>query len=201
MTTWTDLADPGARAAFAAYFARVERHLAPLPDASAREVREELELHALDLLAEEGRADAALARLGAPEDFLPDLVAERLRLRASKSFAPSHVFSAIASSARTGLAGIIVSTLAGFGYALAALAVVMGIARLVAAETTGLFRLQDGRLFLGLGENLGGSDVLGVWFAPLAFAVAACLYLILTLAFGRVKFRKPPGEDKANMTG
>jgi hypothetical protein len=193
MTRWTDLADPAARAAFGAYFAKVERLLAPLPDTAANEVRQELELHALDLMAEEGRADAALARLGAPEDFLPDLVAERLRLRAAKSFAPLHIFSAIASSARTGLAGLLVSTLAGIGYALAALALAMGATRLVAPETTGLFRLEDGRLFLGFGENLGGSDVLGVWFAPLAFAVAASLYLILTLAFGRVKFRKPPG--------
>ena len=193
MTTWTDLADSADRAAFAAYFAKVDRYLAPLPDAAAGEVRQELELHALDLFTEEGQAEAALARLGAPEDFLPDLVAERLRARAARSFVPSHVLSAIASSARTGLAGILVSTLAGIGYALAALALAMGAARLLAPETTGLFRLADGRVFLGFGENLGGSDMLGAWFAPLAFAVAAALYLSLTLAFGRVKFRKPPG--------
>lgn len=197
MKTWTDHADPAVRAAFAAYFTRVERLLAPLTDVSAREVRQELEAHALDLLTEEGSASAALSRLGDPEDFLPDLVAEKLRQRAAKSFAPVHVLSAIASSARMGIAGLLVSTIAGIGYALAALAIAMGIARLAAPEGTGFFRLEDGRYFLGFGENLGGSDVLGAWFAPLAFAVAAALYFILTFAFGRVKFRKPPGGTKS----
>jgi len=117
-------------------------------------------------------------------------VAEKLRSRAAKSFAPTHVVVAIVSSAKTGVTGLAVSTLAGTGYFLAAFAVVMGIARLVAPETTGLFRLADGRLFLGFGETLGGADVLGVWFAPLAFGSAALLYVILTLAFGRARLRK-----------
>ncbi len=195
MTNWTDLADASARAAFSAYFLRVERLLAPLPSEAASEVRRELEAHAMDLLAEQsGRAEEALSRLGPPEDFVPDLVAEKLRSRAAKSFAPTHVVAAIVSSARTGVTGLAVSTLAGTGYFLAAFAVVMAIARLVAPETTGLFRLADGRLFLGFGETLGGADVLGVWFAPLAFGSAALLYVILTLAFGRARLRKRPQE-------
>jgi uncharacterized membrane protein len=195
MTNWTDLADASARAAFSAYFLRVERLLAPLPSEAASQVRRELEAHALDLLSEQGgKANEALSRLGPPEDFVPDLVAEKLRSRAAKSFAPTHVAAAIVSSARTGVTGLAVSTLAGTGYFLAAFAVAMGIARLVAPETTGLFRLADGRLFLGFGETLGGVDVLGVWFAPVAFAAAALLYVILTLAFGRARLRKRPQE-------
>jgi uncharacterized membrane protein len=195
MTHWTDISDASARAAFSAYFLRIERLLAPLPVETASEVRRELEAHAMDLLAEQGgQAQEALSRLGAPEDFVPELVAEKLRDRAAKSFAPFHVLEAIISSARTGVTGLVVSTLAGTGYVLAAFAMAMGVARLVGPETTGLFRLADGRVFLGFGENLGGVDMLGVWFAPLAFAAAALLYFILTLAFGRARFSKRPKQ-------
>ena len=107
MTNWTDLADASARAAFSAYFLRVERLLAPLPSEAASEVRRELQAHAMHLLAEQGgRAEEALSRLGPPEDFVPDLVAEKLRIRAAKSFAPTHVVVAIVSSAKTGVTGL-----------------------------------------------------------------------------------------------
>jgi len=191
MKRWTDIADSGARAAFAAYFSRVDRLLAPLPAPAAADTRAELEAHALDLYTEEGSADAALARLGKPEDFLPELVAERLRTRASRTFAPSHVASALFSSARAGIGGLLVSTLTGAGYVLAALSLVMGAARLLGDTSTGLFRLDDGRHFIGFGENLGGTDILGLWFVPLAFGLSLGLYLILTFALGRVKRRKP----------
>lgn len=201
MTRLTDLADAGARAALAAYFAKVDRLLAPLPEGTAAETRRELEAHAVDLFTEEGDAAAALARLGDPKDFLPDLVAEKLRSRAAQTLSPTHVLAALASSARIGLSGLILSTLAGAGYVLAALALAMGTARLLGQDTTGLFRLEDGRYFIGFGETLGGADILGLWFVPLAYGVAAALYLILTLAFGRVKLRKPSRQDDKPMPG
>lgn len=201
MTRLTDLADAGARAELAAYFAKVDRLLAPLPEETAAETRGELEAHAVDLFTEEGSAAAALARLGDPEDFLPDLVAEKLRCRAARSFLPAHVFAALSSSARTGASGLILSTIAGAGYVIAALALAMGTARLLGQETTGVFCLEDGRHFIGFGETLGGTDVLGLWFVPLAYGVAAALYLILTLAFGRVKLRKPSRPDRKPMPG
>lgn len=201
MTRWTDIADAGARSAFAGYFAKVERLLAPLPEEAAAETRRELEAHALDLFAEEGNAAAALARLGDPEDFLPDLVAEKLRGRAARSFAPAHVGAALLSSARSGLIGLAVSSLVGLGYAIAALSFIMGAARLLGQTSTGLFRLEDGRYFIGFGETLGGTDVIGLWFSAAAFAVSLVLYIVLTLVFGRVKLRKPAARGGQTMTG
>lgn len=201
MTRLTDIADAGARAELAAYFAKVDRLLAPLPEETAAETRGELEAHAVDLFTEEGSAAAALARLGDPVDFLPDLVAEKLRSRAARSFSPVHVLAALATSARAGISGLVLSTLAGAGYALAALALLMGTARFLGQKSTGVFRLEDGRYFVGFGETLGGTDVLGLWFVPLAYAAAAALYLILTLAFGRVRLRKPSRQDIRSMPG
>jgi hypothetical protein len=201
MTRLTDIADAAARAALADYFVKVDRLLAPLPQPAAMELRGELEAHALDLLTEEGDAQAALARLGDPEEFLPDTVAEKLRGRAAKSFSPLHVTAALASSARAGIAGLILSTVAGIGYALAALGIAMGTARILGQTSTGLFRLEDGRYFLGFGETLGGTDLLGLWFVPLAYAASLILYFILTFAFGRMRLRTTVRQGSKPMPG
>lgn len=200
MTRWTDIEDAGARAAFADYFVQVDRLLAALPGADAAEVRRELEQHALDALAEGATAEEALARLGAPEDFLPDLVAEKLRTRAARSFMPGHIFRALAISASTGITGFVLSSLAGLGYAIALLALVMGVMHLIDPDLAGVYRMPNGQTLIGFGKSPGDVDMFGNWFSPIAFAVAAGLYLILTLAFGWVKIRKPEGRGRQRMT-
>ncbi len=190
MTRWTELADADARAAFAVYFAKVDRAVAALPRPEADELKQELEQHALDAFADVGNAQTALAQLGEPDEFLPDLVTDRLRARAGRTFSPAHVAVALVRSAGGGIAGVALSTLVGIGYAVAALAMLMGIARLFDAEGAGVYRLSDGRLFIGFGETLGGVDIMGFWFSPLAIAIGALLYFALTWAFGRATLRK-----------
>jgi hypothetical protein len=190
MTRWTELNDANARAAFAAYFAKVDRALAALPRAEAEEVKRELEQHALDAVNEAGDAHKALAQLGDPDEFLADLVADKLRARAARTFSPADVVTALARSAGAGLAGLTMSTLLGLGYVLAALAIVMGVTKLFDPDGAGVYRLADGSIFIGFGETLGGVDLLGIWFSPLAIAAGACLYVALTWAFGRATKRK-----------
>ena len=190
MTRWTELTDANARAAFAAYFAKVDRALAALPRAEADEVKRELEQHALDAVSEAGDVQAALAQLGDPDDFLADLVADKLRARAARTFSPLDVTAALARSAGAGIAGLALSTLIGIGYVIAALAVMMGVIHLFDPNGAGIYRLPDGRIFIGLAETFGGTDMLGFWFSPLAIAAGALLYLALTWAFGRATLRK-----------
>lgn len=190
MTRWTDLADAGARADFAAYFAKVDRALAALPRAEAEEVKAELEAHAMDALAEGGYAAGALAQLGDPDDFLPALVTERLRARAGRTFSPSDVVAALLRSAGSGLVGLATTLAAGLGYAIAATCVMLGIVKLFAPHGTGVYRLDGGGIFIGADANVQGVDLLGIWFSPLAIAVGVCLYVVLTWTFGRATVRK-----------
>jgi uncharacterized membrane protein len=190
MTRWTELTDANARAAFAAYFAKVDRALAALPRAEAEEIKRELEQHALDAVSEAGDAQAALAQLGDPDDFLADLVADKLRARAARTFSPADVAAALARSAAAGLAGLALSTLIGIGYVIAALAILMGVAKLFDPAAAGVYRLADGRIFIGFGDSLGGADIMGIWFSPLAIAAGVLLYVLLTWAFGRATLRK-----------
>jgi hypothetical protein len=193
MTQWTKLADAEARAAFATYFAKVDRALAALPRSEADDVKRELEQHALEAVADAGGAPAALARLGDPDDFLPDLVADRLRARASRTFSPLDVARALGRGAGAGIAGFVLSVLAGVGYVVAVCAAAMGIMRLVDPGSAGIFRLDDGRMLIGFGETLGGTDISGPWFSPLAIAGGVMLYVVLTSVFGRVKLHKRSG--------
>ncbi|MBK6704002.1 MAG: hypothetical protein IPG56_09790 [Caulobacteraceae bacterium] len=190
MTSWTELTDANARAALAAYFAKVDRALAALPRAEAEEIKRELEQHALDAVSEAGDAQAALAQLGDPDDFLADLVADKLRARAGRTFSPVDVAAALARSAGAGIAGLALSTLIGLGYVVAALAIVIGLTKLFDPDGAGVYRLPNGRIFIGFGETLGGADISGIWFSPLAIAAGALLYLALTWAFGRATLRK-----------
>jgi len=189
MSRWTELTDANARAAFAAYFAKVDRALAALPRAEAEEIKRELEQHALDAVAESD-AQTALAQLGDPDDFLADLVADKLRERAARTFSPADVASALVRNAGAGLAGLALSTLVGIGYVVAAFAVLMGVSKLLNPNAAGIYRLPDGRIFIGAGETLGGADIIGIWFSPLAIAVGVLIYVALTWAFGRVTLRK-----------
>ena len=201
MSRWTEIADPGVRALMAAYFAKVERALAPLPRAEAEEIKSELETHAIEALAASGggeaRAHEVLAQLGDPQEFLPALVAGRLRARAGRTFSPADVAAALARNSASGLAGVLVSTLAGLGYAIAALCVALGVFKMFAPRGTGVYRLETGELFIGVDENVRGVDLFGMWFSPLSIAVGVGLYVLLTWAFGRIAVRKraPSGRE------
>ena len=190
MSRWTDLTDVNARAAFAVYFGKVDRALAALPRAEADEIKRELEQHALDAVSDAGDAHVALAQLGDPDDFLSDLVADKLRARAGRTFSPADVASALVRSASSGLAGLALSTFVGIGYVTAALAILMGVTKLFDPDGAGVYRLADGRIFIGFGETLGGADIMGIWFSPLAIVAGALLYFALTWAFGRATLRK-----------
>lgn len=191
MTGWTELTDANARAAFASYFAKVDRALAALPRAEAEEIKRELEQHALDSVSEAGDAQTALTQLGDPDEFLADLVADKLRARAARTFSPVDVASALARSAGAGIAGLALSTFVGIGYVVAALAIIMGLSKLFDPAAAGIYRLPDGRIFIGSGDMLGGVDIIGIWFSPLAIAAGALIYVALTWAFGRATLRKP----------
>lgn len=194
MLRWTELADAGARRLAADYFGRVDRELAALPRTEAEAVKAELDAHLFDALGEAGgeseaQTQAALTRLGDPERFLPALVADRLRARAGRTFSPGDVAAALARGAAGGAAGLVLSTAAGFGYAIAALLVAMGAAKLFAPDSVGVYRLADGRIFIGVDENLGGVDLLGLWFTPIAIGAGVLLYAALTWMFGRIRLR------------
>jgi hypothetical protein len=191
MSSWIEIGDVQARKLLANYFAQVDRTLAPLSHAEADAVRRELETHILDAMAgtpaSEADARSALEQLGDPDEFLPQLVADRLRVRAGRTFGPHDVLSAILRTAVTGIRGVVTAIVMSVGYLVATVMIVLGVLKLTTSQDVGVFRLSTGQLFIGADNNVDGVDLTGGWFAPLAIVTGVLLYLLLTWAYGRVK--------------
>jgi hypothetical protein len=203
MASWIEVGDVPARKLLAAYFTKVDRALAPLSREEADAVRLELETHILDAMAgtpaREADAKAALEQLGDPDEFIPQLVADRLRARAGRTFGPLDVLSAIGRTAVTGIRGLVTALVMSVGYLTSAVLVLLGVMKLTTSQDVGVFRLSTGQLFIGADDNVDGVDLLGVWFAPLAIVAGIVLYLLITWAYGRVKRpRVLPPADTSN---
>ncbi len=197
MTSWTEIADPAARTSMAAYFSKVDRALAPLARDEAADVRRELEAHAFDAMKEGASADDALASLGEPDKFLPALVADRLRRRAARTLRPGDAAAALIRGASTGVAGLSLSIVVGCAYALATLSIALGVLKIFAPRGTGVYRLDDGRVFIGADETVKGVDLLGMWFSPIAIFAGVALYCAMTFAFGHVRLGQRPMKPGA----
>jgi hypothetical protein len=200
MASWIEVGNVQARTLLATYFAQVDRALAPLSRDEAGAVRQELETHILDAMAgtpaSETDARAALEQLGDPDEFLPQLVADRLRARAGRTFGPLDVASAVLQTAVTGMRGLAIAIVMSIGYLSATLLIVLGILKVTTSQDVGVFRLRTGELFIGADDGVDGVDLLGVWFSPLAILTGVALYLLITWAYGRVKRRRiaPPSN-------
>ena len=203
MASWIEIGDVKARKLLASYFAQVVRALAPLSRVEADAVRQELEAHILDAMAgtpaSETDAKAALEQLGEPDAFLPQLVADRLRARAGRTFGPGDVLAAIGRTAVTGLRGLVTAIVMSVGYLVATVLVILGVMKFTTSQDVGVFRLSTGQLFIGAEDNVDGVDLTGGWFAPLAIVAGILLYLLITWAYGRVKRpRVAPPSNPSN---
>ena len=203
MASWIEIGDVPARRLLAAYFAKVDRALAPLSREEATGVRQELETHILDAMAGtpagEADAKAALEQLGDPDEFIPQLVADRLRARAGRTFGPLDVLAAIGRTAVTGLRGLVTAIVMSVGYLVATVLVILGVMKFTTSQDVGVFRLSTGQLFIGAEDNVDGVDLTGGWFAPLAIVAGILLYLLITWAYGRVKRpRVAPPSNPSN---
>ena len=203
MASWIEIGDVPARRLLAAYFAKVDRALAPLSREEATGVRQELETHILDAMAGtpagEADAKAALEQLGDPDEFIPQLVADRLRARAGRTFGPLDVLAAIGRTAVTGLRGLVTAIVMSVGYLVATVLIILGVMKFTTSQDVGVFRLSTGQLFIGADDNVDGVDLTGGWFAPLAIVAGIVLYLLITWAYGRVKkTRVAPPANPSN---
>lgn len=191
------LTDPAARRAHEAYFATVERMLAPL-GAEGRELRADLEAHVAEAVAEgdpalgEGvRLEQALARLGRPEEYLHALLADQYLADGTASYNPATITRGLAHALRAG-AGQVGSAFAfALGYALIAIFAAMALLKPVWGEHVGLLRYPDGSMTFGIASDAtGAEELLGWWTVPLGLALAGLLYIVLTRALRRSRRRR-----------
>jgi len=172
------------------YDKRVLNVIKPLLKQDQQDIKMELDSHIYESMIRHPKEDEvttlmhALEKLGEPEVFLYDVVAECKLAQAGKSFNPLHIANAIALNIGRGFVKsvlfVIISLLYIMSFGFAALAILKPFF----PSKIGLYIYPDSRVFsLGYidGPHASHEEVLGAWFTPIIFAAAIFIYVIITI--------------------
>ena len=175
-----------------AYLSRLRQHLRGVDSDYAREIIAELRSHISERAAESGEVtsgavDAALAKLGSPEELASQYATDHLLERTESSRSPLRVLESLFRWASLSAAGLQVLLASMLGYFLGVCFVICAASKLFHPRTAGLWLIPDGAgsneisLRLGFGSTpVGGHEVLGWWMVPVGLIAGSGLVLLTT---------------------
>ncbi len=173
---------------YEAYFKRVNNIVKGLPKASRDDITMELQSHVYEALMVSANADEASAlldiidKLGAPEEYLKNVVAMEKLKQATSTFKPVQIISAIASNIGNGVLNTSRAVVFGLLYLLVFVFSLLSIVKLIIPEHTGLFTSKSGLYSFGVIYSTDAvQEHLGYFFIPFCLLIATVLYLIITL--------------------
>lgn len=120
----------------------------------------------------------AIDKLGAPEEVLKPLIADKLLEKATKSFNPIDIFRALALNITNGISYIVFSIL----YLCLGGFIFLIFAKIINGNKVGMY-VQDGK-FQAIGmlsDSTNYQEVLGNWFIPIMLISTIILYFVITL--------------------
>lgn len=172
----------------AIYYKRVQYIIKPLNEKDRQDIKMELDSHIYESMARNPKDDevttllAALEKLGEPETFLHDVVAERKLNQARKSFNPLHIASALALNIGRGVVKSILFIIIAFVYLISFACAGLAIFKLLYPAKIGVFTNNYGLFAAGWVNNpsTGTKEWLGNWFIPVFIIIAFLLYVINT---------------------
>lgn len=185
--------DPATCQLWDSYFAEVDRLIDPLGQ-DGRELRDDLEQHLLEGLGlAAGRASTpddlrdALAKLGRPMDILRPVLAESFLSQGAQNFNPITISKGLFHTLLAGGSRVLAGIGFAIGYLFIAVFVALALAKPFWDEHVGLFRYPDGRIAAGFVSHIEASEeLLGWWSIPVALALAAFIYILLTKGLKRL---------------
>ncbi len=191
------LKDPAARRRWDGYFRDVDRLLASA-GAEAASLRLDLQAHVADSMAaapnsasESECLEAALARLGRPIDYLRPLLADELIERGTRTYSPLIIGRGLLHAILAGSGRAAAGFLFGFAYLLLAIFIILAVLKPLWGDHVGLFRWNDGTMSFGvIAQAAGARELLGWWSIPISLAIAAALYVALTLGLRAARHRR-----------
>jgi uncharacterized membrane protein len=169
---------------------RVQHIIRPLSTQDRQDIQMELESHIYESMQRYPKEDEvttllfALEKLGEPENFLTEVVAERKLVQAGKSFNPLHIASAIVLNIGRGVLKTVMFIVAGLLYLLSFAFAILAILKPIFPSKIGYYtNTANGGAFIGWvgSEYLGGTERLGLWFTPIFFTTAVLLYVVITI--------------------
>lgn len=179
--------DPATAKIWNSYFAEFDRLSAPLGE-EGRELRSDLERHVLESLqaiSADGdlihQLEDALQRLGRPIEYLRPVLGEHHILNASRTYNPVAVGKGLFHTILGGGGRVLAASVFALGYLLIVTFAVMAISKPFLPEKVGLWRAEDGTISAGVMAQIpDGQELLGWWATPVALALAALIYIVLT---------------------
>jgi len=173
----------------ALYYKRVHQIIKPLAEADRQEITMELTSHIYESMARNPQGDEvttllhALEKLGDPDTFLYDVVAERKLHQARKTFNPIQLASAVALNIGRGFAKSILFFVVGIVYLISFACGAMALLKLIFPNKIGLYTNDNNLFAAGWITDIapGTTEWLGLWFTPVFIILAVLLYVINTL--------------------
>lgn len=172
------------------YLKRVSRTVSTLSKADQQDIQLEINSHIYEGTQgsnKESEVDSlldVLQKLGAPEEVLKPLIADKKLEQATRSFNPAHVFKALALNISNGISYTVFILL----YLILGVGVFSIGAKIFYPEKVGFYLHQPG-WSIGIGEN-SGTEVLGNWFIPVMLGAMLILYLLITLMLRLIRILK-----------
>ena len=163
------------------YIKRINRTVATLSNADQQDIQLEFNSHIYESMQgsiKESEIDSlldVLQKLGAPEEVLTQLVADKKLEQATRTFNPAHIFKALALNVSNGISYTIFIIL----YLILGIGVFSVGAKIFYPDKVGFYVYEKG-WSIGIGEN-SGTEVLGNWFIPVMLGVLLLLYILTTL--------------------
>lgn len=167
------------------YIQRIKRTTKVLSEKDREDILMELNSYIYEYMQENKENDETtnllkiIKRIGAPEDILPPVIADKIMDQATRTFHPKHVLKALSLNISNGLSYIVFSIL----YLFLGCFVFLAAAKVFFPSNVGVFR-GEGHIYIGLFSNStieGTQDLLGYWFIPVVLILSVCLYFLITL--------------------
>lgn len=174
------------------YLKRVKKATTSLSKESQDDIYMEINSHIFEAIQQNGKTNEIdalldiLEKLGAPEEVLKPLVADKKLEQATKTFNPIHIFKALVLNLTNGVSYMIFF----FLYLLLLGFVFLIFAKIIHPAEVGLFYKNASFTVLGMSSETnqaGVREVLGNWFIPAMLFLVVLFYMLITLM---LKFKK-----------
>jgi len=172
------------------YIGRVRNSVKTLNSDNQNETLLEINSHIYEALQasatnEKENLSDVLQKLGSPEHFLKELVAEKKLEEAASSFNPLKILKALVLNFGNGFSYIVFFIL----YVLLAGFIFMIYSKITNPEQTGFFYTDATSWVLGISQNSDQheKELLGNWFIPVMILLTIFFYVVITLL---LRFKK-----------
>lgn len=172
------------------YIGRVRNSIKTLNSDNQNETLLEINSHIYEALQasaanEKENLSDVLQKLGSPEQFLKELVAEKKLEEAASSFNPLKILKALILNFGNGFSYIVFFIL----YVLLAGFIFMIYSKITNPEQTGFFYTDATSWVLGISQNSDQheKELLGNWFIPVMILLTIFFYVVITLL---LRFKK-----------